>query len=215
MKRSILFGSLLLFMVSAAFCAMTASPSGPPPHNLINVFPDAAKQAMIDAFVKDVRANPSKFPDFAKIILSSSALEVYESNNKHRPPTEDEALRKLATVYLFGTSCTDLGGGVTWREGPWWGDGCFRCRDCHYEAVACFSHPDLEKVWGDVVDCANIAAAAAGIGCIIAGPEACLPTFKAAFIACLEAKGLGWAKDIIVELRVDKRCGGDFCCTGH
>lgn len=174
--------------------------------------PDPAKQAAIDKFIKDFRANPERFPDFSKVKLPAASLEIYESSSSHRPATADEALRVLASAYLFGTKCLDLGGGVTWREGPWWSNGCLRCRDCHYEASACLSHPDLESVWNDVVECAKYAAGVAGIACIIAGPEACLPTFKAAFIACMEAKGITWAKDITISLGVSTQCGGDFCC---
>jgi len=91
----------------------------------------------------------------------------------------------------------------------WTNDGIFGtpsptmyCRDSLYGAYAELCGPDdiLDTLWGDVQNCAGVAASAAGLAAIFASPAAALPAFEASFKACLAARVAGRVDEIQVHL---------------
>ena len=80
-----------------------------------------------------------------------------------------------------------------------------------------FSHPNISNVISDITDCCKAGAVAAAIAAIIgiiggangATGAVSLAVFKAAFYACMYAKGITWASEIGVDLDIEnKSCGG-------
>ncbi len=73
------------------------------------------------------------------------------------------------------------------------------------------SHPRVSEITADIDTCViagAVTATLAGIAAIVAGgggsvPAAVTAAFKAALIACLTAKGIGWASDLSVKLYLE------------
>lgn len=68
----------------------------------------------------------------------------------------------------------------------------------------------LDSIWSDISSCAISSAVAAGIAAIIASPPAALPTFEAAFYACIASAANERAEDIKVGLSVQQRPNGPW-----
>jgi hypothetical protein len=90
-------------------------------------------------------------------------------------------------------------------------------RNCGVDIYLVFSHPNISGVISDITDCCKAGAVAAAIAAIISiiggasgGTGAVsLGAFKAAFYACMYAKGITWASEIGVDLETEnKSCGG-------
>ncbi len=80
-------------------------------------------------------------------------------------------------------------------------------RDSKLTAYAEFAAPNLNDIWGDITSCAAGAAVTATLVAIIASPAAALPTFKAAFMACLVPQIGDRAKEISVALSTRQEHG--------
>ena len=90
-------------------------------------------------------------------------------------------------------------------------------RNCGMDIYLVFSHPNISNVISDITDCCKAGAVAAAIAAIIgiiggangATGAVSLAVFKAAFYACMYAKGITWASEIGVDLDIEnKSCGG-------
>lgn len=150
-----------------------------------------------------VKKQPDMLPEFSDFILPESALQDAKGN---LPATDDDKLKRFVEIYIATTREVYLGA-------THWDDmrthrGQLQCRRCYHKAYARYSHPSLEDIWGDVLECTKVAVAAAGLVAIIADPVAALPAFKLAFFTCLEQKGIGWAESISVSLyTISGDCG--------
>jgi hypothetical protein len=87
-------------------------------------------------------------------------------------------------------------------------------RKCWGDLVVEVSHPKLAEIINDCRDCVNYGEAAsliAGIAAAVAdtGPTgigaAAVEAFKAAFWACLRVKGIKWAAEVGVDVRIDNQ----------
>ncbi len=76
-------------------------------------------------------------------------------------------------------------------------------------ALAEFCAPDnvLNESWDDIRTCAISAGGVAGVAAIISGPPGALPSFKAAFIACVTAKIGERSKELEVALSAEQQHG--------
>jgi hypothetical protein len=68
----------------------------------------------------------------------------------------------------------------------------------------------LNDAWNDIVQCAAVAGAAAGITAIVGSPAAALPAFKAAFITCMDAKIGIRVSEINVALSTEQQASGGW-----
>lgn len=125
--------------------------------------------------------------------------------------TADASKNKLAEI--FENRKVEVGhiDGVPETKIEWEGDfikyPVLYTRTSKLTAYAEFAAPGLDEIWGDITSCATGAAAAATLVAIIASPAAALPAFKAAFLACLEAKIGDRAKDVSVALSTQQESG--------
>jgi hypothetical protein len=83
------------------------------------------------------------------------------------------------------------------------------CRDSVYAAYAELCGPDdiLDALWGDVQNCAGVAAGAATLAAIFASPAAATAAFEAAFKGCLAAKVASRVDEIQVHLGTSDETG--------
>ena len=103
----------------------------------------------------------------------------------------------------------------------WTNDGPFgtpsptlRCRDSRYTAYAELCGPDdiLNSLWGDVQNCAGVAAGAATLAAIFASPAAATAAFEAAFKGCLTVKVGARVDEFQVHLGVSDETGDWGAC---
>jgi hypothetical protein len=103
----------------------------------------------------------------------------------------------------------------------WTNDGPFgtpsptlRCRDSLYVAYAELCGPDdiLDALWGDVQNCAGVAAGAATLATIFASPGAATAAFETAFKGCLATKIADRVNEIQVHLGVSNETGDWGAC---
>ena len=82
-------------------------------------------------------------------------------------------------------------------------------RQSRLSVYAEFCGPDniINGVWNDIETCALVAAGAAALSSLAESPVGALPTFKAAFLACLIAKVGDQAKQISVALSTSQESG--------
>lgn len=166
-------------------------------------------KAQVDSTIKLLKNTPETIEDdVSEVILREAALK---DSKDHLPMGEDALLTRFVEIYVAGTREVDLGTVLTWDEvkiKKW----TVKCRRCQGRCYAIYSHPSLDDIWGDVLDCSQVAAAAATLTAIWNGPELALPVYKVAFYTCLEAKGIGWANQISVTLDVRSECGDWHGC---
>jgi hypothetical protein len=144
-----------------------------------------------------------------KLDVNQRMLSISELKNGNvvtRPAEQEERKELITSINIFGTKTIPLGSGLCYEQTKL-EDWSFYCRTCCMEGVAVFSHPELDTIWSDVVDCAFSAAGVATLAAILASPAVALPVFKASFYTCLVAKGKTWATAISVDLRVQESIG--------
>lgn len=166
----------------------------------------------VDKFIVEFKEGPDNFPEFRDRIYYSEEIKKRSGESY---PTDEETFRRTAELYLFENMEVELGTATTWDESGIVGrcPRCqWRCRRCHGDCIAWFSHPSLEEIRDDVEECALGAAIVATLAAIWLNPAAALPTFKEAFYACLKVKGVEWAEEIGVGLRKEGRCGDWHGC---
>lgn len=103
-----------------------------------------------------------------------------------------------------------LASGLCYDQTKW--DGGLKCRTSCTEIVAEFSHPSLDQIWTDVQDCANIAAAAAGVAALLSGGAAAIAAFKASFYGCITAKCGDWAAAVQISVFGREKTGNWRWC---
>ncbi|MEB9828515.1 hypothetical protein P4K68_28390 [Bacillus cereus] len=166
----------------------------------------------IDQFIVDFKKDPSKFQEYLDKIYYSEELKKRSGESY---PTDEELFRRTAELYLFEDMDVDLGTAVEWDEQAIVGrcPRCqYRCRRCKGNCIAWFSHPSLDEIRDDVIDCALAAAVIATLAAIWANPAAALPVFKESFYTCLTSKGVEWAEEIGVGLHRQSSCGDWHRC---
>jgi len=168
---------------------------------------------LIDRYVKDVKKGPVVgLSEVNAFSVRRGHLERWDLAAKKisTPNTDDEILERIGVVYLFGSRQVVLASGLCYDQTKW--DGGLKCRTSCTEIVAEFSHPSLDQIWTDVQDCANIAAAAAGIAALLSGGAAAVAAFKASFYGCISAKCGDWAAVVQISVFGREKTGNWRWC---
>ena len=180
---------------------------------------DPVKSAIIEEILMDLKKSPSLYKGIQNISILDSSIGLWnKKENKWNLPDNDTVLKRVIAKYLFGSReiiFADTGWQrqrwLDWNCCPWPDTNCWKYRDCTIKLICKLSHPDLDKIWGDIEGCAKTAAVVASIVCLWTLDPSCISTFKDSFFSCLELKGIGWAREITVEIVKEERCNPDQC----
>lgn len=161
------------------------------------------KQKALDRYIAQARANKGTTAD-PDIAVPREAI----TDN----PTEDDVLRAVGQAVLFGVHRWYITR-VSLPDETKWTSGGLKCRSRWNEYHGNFSHPDIETIRDDINECMGAAVVAAlGAGLITGNFAAGVAAFKVAIIACLEAKGIKWAKEISIWIEEEQRKGSWHYC---